>query len=177
VSRPLGSTELKRLHREWRRRTDTRLALLLDGVQGPFNLGAIARSAAAYGVTTVWAAGTEVPSVRGPKAQKTAMGTDRYLDWRTGMTVGEALAQARAEGYRLVGVELAEGAGPLFAARLTGDVCLMLGHEDRGLGRVALEACDEVAFLPLVGKVGSLNVATAAAVALYDARRQHWSTP
>ena len=44
----LTSTELKRLHREWRRRASARLSIGLDGVQGPFNVGAIIRSAAAY---------------------------------------------------------------------------------------------------------------------------------
>ncbi|MGI8752698.1 MAG: hypothetical protein ACR2MN_10380 [Acidimicrobiales bacterium] len=46
----LGPTELKRLHREWNRRSTRRLALLLDGVSSPFNVGAIARTAAAYRV-------------------------------------------------------------------------------------------------------------------------------
>ena len=45
--KPLGPTDLKRLHREWRRRTEGRVALLLDGVQTPFNVGAILRTAAA----------------------------------------------------------------------------------------------------------------------------------
>ena len=54
MSPNLGGTDLKRLHRSWRRRTEGRLALILDGVQGPFNVGAITRSAAAYGVERIW---------------------------------------------------------------------------------------------------------------------------
>jgi tRNA (guanosine-2'-O-)-methyltransferase len=50
----------------------------------------------------------------------------------------------------------------------------VVGHEDRGLTAATLAACDDVAFLPLLGKVGSLNVATAAAIACYEVRRQGW---
>jgi tRNA (guanosine-2'-O-)-methyltransferase len=174
--RSLGPTELKRLHRQWRHRTDGRLALLLDGVMTPFNVGSIVRLAAAYGVSTVWLAGaTASPSH--PGARKTALGTDRYVDLVDGVTATDAAAAARSDGYQLVGIELAEGAQPLHTAVLGPDVCLALGHEDHGLSAATLSACDVVAYLPLVGKVGSLNVATAAGIALYEVRRQEWTGP
>jgi tRNA (guanosine-2'-O-)-methyltransferase len=53
-------------------------------------------------------------------------------------------------------------------------VCLAVGHEDHGLSRGCLEACDHVAYLPLLGRVGSLNVASATAIALYEVRRRSW---
>jgi len=74
----------------------------------------------------------------------------------------------------LIGIELADTATPLHELDLTGDVCLALGHEDRGLSKGCLDACDAIGFVPLVGKVGSLNVATAAAMAMYEVRRQGW---
>ncbi len=77
-------------------------------------------------------------------------------------------------GYRLVGVELADGAVPLHEALLGPAVCLAFGHEDRGLSPLTLAACDEVAFVPQLGKVGSLNVAQAAAMAMYEVRRRSW---
>jgi tRNA (guanosine-2'-O-)-methyltransferase len=54
-------------------------------------------------------------------------------------------------------------------------VCLAVGHEDHGLSRAGLEACDHVAFLPMLGRVGSLNVATATALAIYEIRRRSWT--
>jgi tRNA (guanosine-2'-O-)-methyltransferase len=172
--RTLSSTELKRLHRGWRRRTSGRLALLLDGVQNPFNLGSIARTAAAMRVERAWLVGPAV-DVRSPKVQKTALGSDRLLRWDAHPRPAAALAAARDDGYRLIGVELGTGSVPLFELDLAGDVCLVVGHEEHGLSKAALATCDRVGFVPLLGRVGSLNVATATALALYEARRQEWT--
>ena len=173
MSTNLGSTDLKRLHREWRRRTDGRLAVGLDGVQGPFNVGAVIRTAAAYTADRLWL--TE--GATGPdnsKVDKTALGTARYLTVER-VTDGTALATAaRAAGYRVVGVELASDARPIHQLDLRGDVCLVVGHEDRGLSKGALDACDRLGFIPQLGRVGSLNVATAASIAMYEWARQQW---
>lgn len=176
MTRNLGSTELKRLHRDWRRRTHRRLAVLLDGVMTPVNVGSITRLAAAYGVERMWLAGATV-SVTHPGAGKTAMGTDRYVDVVEGLSAAEAARAAIADGFQLVGIELADGAAPLFETQLADDVCLAVGHEDHGLSAAVLSSCAVLAYLPLVGKVGSLNVATAAGIALAEVRRREWSTP
>ena len=88
-----------------------------------------------------------------------------------------AAAEVKAQGYRLVGVELAEGAVPMHELALPADVCLAVGHEDRGLAKATLALCDDLVYLPQLGPIGSLNVATAASIAMYEARRQHWTTP
>jgi tRNA (guanosine-2'-O-)-methyltransferase len=172
--RPLGSTDLKRLHRGWHRRTEGRLAVLLDGVMTPYNVGSIVRLAAAYDVEQLLLAGATV-SVTHPGARKTAMGTDRYLDVRTYPAAIDAIADLKADGFEVVGVELAQGAIPLFELSLPSSLCLVFGHEDHGLSKACLTACDRLAYLPLSGRVGSLNVATAAGIALYEARRQEWT--
>ncbi len=174
MSRTLGSTELKRLHREWRRRTEGRVALLLEDVQSPFNVGAICRTAAAYTVDHVWFVG-HTANPNDAKTQKTAMGTTRFLQWDRVDDVAAAADTARADGYQVVGVELAEGAKALHELDLSTDVCLAVGHEDRGLSKAALAACDALAYVPMLGRVGSLNVATATAIALYEVRRRAWT--
>lgn len=173
MTRTLGSTELKRLHREWRRRTDARLALILDSVATPANVGSILRTAAALRVDDVWVCGqTAGPEVGATK--KTALGSERFLTFHEVEQPAAAVAAARELGYRVVGVELAEGARALHEVDLTGAICLVVGHEERGLAKATLEALDEFAFVPQLGRIGSLNVATAAAIALYEARRQGW---
>lgn len=173
--KPLGATELKRLHRSWRRRTDQTVALILDGVQQPFNVGGLIRSAAAYGVATLWTAPpTADPSH--PKVQVTAKRSDRFVEIIPVATGAEAVAAARARGYRVIAVELVAGAVALFELDLGGSaIALVLGHEDRGIHPDTLDAVDASGFLPLVGKVGSLNVAHTGTAALAEVRRQHWS--
>lgn len=173
MSRSLTSTELKRLHRQWRRQTPGRLALILDGVQQPFNVGAIVRTAAAFRVEHLWVVGDMAPDH--PKVGRTALGTERYLTWTSCATGGDAVADAHAAGYTVVAVELAADASPLHELHLGGDVCLAVGHEDRGVQAAVLSTADHVGFVPQLGRVGSLNVATAAAIACYEVRRQAWT--
>lgn len=174
MSRQLDSTGLKRLHRTWRRRTEGRVGLVLDGVQSPFNVGAIVRTAAALTVDHLWLV-ERTASPSDTKTGRTAMGTQRYLDWTWHDDAAGAVAAARADGYRIVGLELTGDATPLPEAGLDGDVCLVVGHEDRGLSPATLALCDEVTFVPQLGRVGSLNVATATAIALYEVRRRAWA--
>lgn len=170
----LDGTGMKRLHREWRKRTTGRLALVLDDVQGPFNVGAAIRTAAAWRVDDVWLSG-RTPAPGEAKVGKTALGTDRYLTFHRVPDGASAAEAARDIGYQVIGIELADGAVPLHELALGPATAVVVGHEDRGLSPATLAACHAVAFLPLLGKVGSLNVATAASVALYEVRRQSWT--
>ena len=169
----LDGTGLKRLHREWRRRAEPDVALLLDSVQTPYNVGAILRTAAAYRVSHLWLAGATSPPTHANVA-KTALRTRPYLTWTICEEVDEALADIASAGYRMVGVELADGARPIHEVSFGERTCLALGHEDRGLSATVLAACDAVAFIPQLGRVGSLNVGTAAGIALYELNRRNW---
>ncbi len=169
----LRPTDLKRLHREWNRRSAGRLSLLLDGVQSPFNVGSIVRTAAAYRVEHLYLAGPTA-SPTAAKSAKVSLGTERYLSWSVFERGADAADAAREDGFTVVGLELADAAVPLHQMTAGPDVCLAVGNEDHGLSPATLAACDAVAFLPLMGRVGSLNVATAAAIALYELRRQRW---
>jgi len=171
----LGSTDLKRLHREWNRRSTARLALLLDAVASPFNVGSIVRTAAALRVEHLYLGGGALSPAH-PKAGRTAMGTERYLSWSTFERSPDAADAAREDGFSVVGLELADAAVPLHQLSVAGDVCLAVGHEDHGLSPATLSACDAVAFVPQLGRVGSLNVAAATAMALYELRRREWAS-
>ena len=172
----LTGTGMKRLHREWRRRAEGRVALVLDGLGTPANVGSIIRTAAAYAVERVWLAGA-TPEVASPGVARTALGCDRYLRFDRAATGAEAVAAAKADGFAVFGIELADGAVPLHELAIPAAVCLAVGHEDHGLAKATLAACDTVAYLPQLGRVGSLNVAVAAALALYEVRRHEWTLP
>ncbi len=171
--RQLRPTDVKRLNREWRRQTEGRLALLLDSVSQPFNVGSIVRTAAAFGAECVWLCGN-TPPLDLPSVGKTALGTDRFLESFREPSPAAAAKAAAAAGFRVVAVELASGAVPLAEAALAGDVCLAIGNEDHGCSPALLAAAAAVAYIPQIGRVGSLNVAVAAAIAMAEARRREW---
>lgn len=174
--RQLGMTDVKRLNRGWRRSTQASISLLLDGVGQPFNVGSIIRTAATFGVRQIWLCG-DTASPEHPSARKTALGTDRLISFELAPSAAAGAQAARDAGFRVVAIELASEAVPLHEADLAGDVCLALGNEDHGCSTALLTAADLVAYIPQVGKVGSLNVAAAAAVAIAEARRREWERP
>ena len=174
--RQLRPTEVKRLNREWRRASDTRLALLLDSVAQPFNVGSIVRSAAAFGAEHLWLCGNTAP-LSHPGVGKTALGTQRLVEATQEPNPVAAAKAAADAGLRVVVVELAAGAVPLHEAPLDGDVCLAVGNEDHGCTAALLAVADAVTYIPQSGRVGSLNVAVAAAVAMAEARRRAWAPP
>ncbi len=171
----LRPTDVKRLNRTWRRQTQARLGLIVESVTQPFNVGSIVRTAAVFGVEHLWLAGNTTPPTH-HNAQKTALGTDRLVPWDHAGTPAEAAAAARAAGFTIVALELTADAVPLHEAPLGGDVCLAVGGEDHGCSPALLAAADAVAYIPQVGRVGSLNVAVATAVALAEARRREWAS-
>ncbi len=174
--RQLGMTDVKRLNRGWRRSTQARISLLLDGVGQPFNVGSIIRTAATFGARQIWLC-ADTASPDHPSARKTALGTDRLITFEHAASAAAGAQAARTAGFRVIAIELASEAVPLHEADLAGDVCLALGNEDHGCSAGLLGAADLVAYIPQVGKVGSLNVAAAAAVAIAEARRREWAGP
>ena len=172
--RQLRATDVKRLNRDWRRSTESRLGLLVESVTQPFNVGSIVRSAAAFGVERLWLAGNATPPTH-PNARKTGLGTERLVPWEPAVPVPDAVRAVREAGLRIIAVELTTDAVPLHEAPLHGDVCLAVGGEDHGCSPALLDAADAVAYIPQIGRVGSLNVAVATAIALAEARRREWA--
>ena len=170
MSKPLGPTDIKRLNRTWRRRTENRIALMLCALSNPFNTGSIIRSAAVFGVDTLYMYGA-TPEPRDASVQKMAMGTDKHLE----IVRIENIAQVREDGYSPVALELTADATPIHEAQLKDDVCLVLGNEAHGVSPAILDGCDATVFIPQPGKVASLNVAVSAAVAIHELRRKEWS--
>jgi tRNA (guanosine-2'-O-)-methyltransferase len=176
--RQLRPTDVKRLNRDWRRRTEGRLALLLDSVGQPFNVGSIVRTAAAFDARQLWLCGNTSP-LDHPSARKMSLGTERFVTAEREPDPVSAVKTARADGYRVVAIELASGAVPLHEAPLDtvlpgGGICLAVGNEDHGCSPALLAAVDAVAYIPQPSRVGSLNVAVATAIALAEVRRREW---
>ena len=170
--RTLGTTEVKRLNRSWRQQAQARVGLLLDSVSQPFNVGSIVRTAAAFGVERIWLCGDTAPPEH-PQARRTALGTGRLVTFEREPGSGQAVAAARAAGLRVIAIELARrGSAARGAARRR----RMPGTGPRGPGLLPalLAAADVIAYIPQLGRVGSLKVAAAAAIALAETRRREW---
>jgi RNA methyltransferase, TrmH family len=134
------------------------LTLALWRVADPGNVGTLIRAADAFGAAVALSAGSADPT--GPKASRASMGSI----FRT-----PVLGFDEVEGRR-VGL-VPDGGRPLAEVDFDGPVVLVLGAEREGLPADVLATCAENATIPLGGGAESLNVATAGAIALYEARR------
>ncbi len=144
--------------------------LVLDQVTDPRNIGAILRSAAAFGVAAVLMQDRHAPEEAGAMA-KAASGALEAVPLLHAVNLTRTLVALKAAGFWVVG--LAAGAPPLVGTTLAGRrVALVLGAEDVGLRRLLRETCDELAGLLMPGGMESLNVSVAAAVALYELARR-----
>ncbi|MFA4995504.1 MAG: 23S rRNA (guanosine(2251)-2'-O)-methyltransferase RlmB [Bdellovibrionales bacterium] len=146
------------------------LILMLDQVTDPHNVGAIMRSAAAFGAGAVVMTERNAPSSTGVLA-KAASGALDVTPMIHVVNLARTLDDLREAGYWCVGLA-EEGEKNLNDLDLSGRTVLVLGAEGEGLRHLTRQKCDELARLPTQGPVGSLNVSNAAAVAMYEVRKQ-----
>ena len=146
------------------------LLVCLDQVTDPHNLGAVVRSAEGAGAT-----GVILPahgSVRvTPAVCRTSAGAVEHLPIAVVPNLARYLADVKGPDLWAYAAD-AEGSLALWDADLTGGVALVLGAEGKGVRPLVRRTCDGAISIPLAGKVGSLNVSVAAAVLLFEARRQ-----
>ncbi|AQP45302.1 23S rRNA (guanosine(2251)-2'-O)-methyltransferase RlmB [Tessaracoccus flavus] len=147
------------------------IVVALDGITDPRNLGAIIRSAAAFGAT-----GAIIPSRRSASmtaaAWKTSAGAAARLPIAMATNLNRALEQAAKMGFTIIGLA-GEGEVPISgAAGLDGPLLIVVGSEDEGLARLVREHCDQLVNIPIGSAVESLNASVAAAIALYEVNQQ-----
>ena len=143
--------------------------VLLDQVADPQNVGAIFRSAAAFGARGVILQERRAPPLSGALAKAAAGAVDKVACARV-VNLSRALETLAEQGWRAVGLAGA-AEKPLAQAFDGAPVVLVLGSEGEGLRRLVSEHCDLLAAIPMPGGFESLNVATAAAIALYEAAK------
>jgi 23S rRNA (guanosine2251-2'-O)-methyltransferase len=147
------------------------LVVALDSITDPRNLGAIVRSAAAFG-----AAGVVIPERRSAgmtaAAWKTSAGAAARIPVARATNLTRTLRAFAEAGFAVVGLE---GSSELRVADLpevSGPLVLVVGSEDEGLSRLVRETCDALVGIPVGGQVESLNASVAAGIALYEVAQQ-----
>jgi len=151
--------------------TGPALLVAADGLTDPMNLGNLCRSALAAG-----AHGLIIPKDRAagvsPAVAKAAAGALEYLAVYRVTNLADCLRRLKDAGLAIIGTAAAAPQG-IYDADLTRPLALVIGSEDKGLRPRVRQQCDLVLSIPLAAaEIGSLNAATSAAVALFEARRQ-----
>ena len=144
--------------------------LVLDQITDPHNVGAILRTAAGFDVAAVVTTARHSPEATGALA-KAASGALEYVPIVTVQNLARAMAELKERGYLLVGLD-SSGDADLGDVPLRAPLALVLGAEGRGLRQLTRESCDHVGRLELPGRIKSLNVSNAAALALYVATKR-----
>jgi 23S rRNA (guanosine2251-2'-O)-methyltransferase len=165
---PLASPDLEDLAAEG-------IVLVLDQITDPHNVGAILRSAAAFGVAAAITTARHSPEATGVLA-KSASGALEHVPIVTVQNLARALAELKERAFLTVGLD-SEGESDLSGCTLRLPLALVLGAEGKGLRQLTRQTCDIRARLDLPGAIKSLNVSNAAAVALYVAASRLTPSP
>jgi 23S rRNA (guanosine2251-2'-O)-methyltransferase len=160
---PLESPELDTL-------SDEALVLVLDQITDPHNVGAIVRTAAAFGVEAIVTTARHSPAATGVLA-KSASGGLEHVPFLVVRNLADALEQLGERGFLRVGLD-SEGDEELGGVAVRRPLALVLGAEGKGLRQRSRATCDVVARLDMPGAIKSLNVSNAAAVVLYAVTRR-----
>jgi 23S rRNA (guanosine2251-2'-O)-methyltransferase len=151
-------------------RADSPLLVCLDQVTDPHNLGAVARSAEGAGATGIVLPAHGSARVT-PAVCRSSAGAVEHLPIAVVPNLARYLAEVKSDDLWAYAAD-SEGTVSMWDADLTGGVALVLGAEGKGIRPLVRRTCDAAIVIPLAGKVGSLNVSVAAALLLYETRRQ-----
>lgn len=157
-------------HQGWQHKLP--IALLLNDIEDPLNVGSIFRLSDALGVEKVYLTGN-TPTTPNRKISRTSRAADKYINFEYIESADEALALLRSQGYGIVALELTNHSVDLGGINYSqfDYVCLILGGENHGIKASLLNDADYVAHIPMLGANSSINVSMAAAIAVYEIGR------
>lgn len=143
--------------------------IILDGIEDPHNLGSIIRSAVCAGAHGIIIPRRRAVSVTAA-ACKASAGAVEYAHIARVANIANAIARLKDEGLWIAGADMSGTA--MTSARMEGALALVIGSEGDGIGRLVKEKCDFLVTIPMFGQIDSLNAAVAAAVLMFEKRRQ-----
>lgn len=151
------------------------LKIWLHDLRSMHNVGAVFRSADAFGVSGLLMSGF-TPSPPRTEITKTALGAEEYVEWDRYEHPSQVITRLRSKGYRLLAFEQTTESVPLPELKLTDHtpLCLVFGNEVEGMDENLLQEMDLVAEIPQYGRKHSLNVSVTVGIALYHVLQRHW---
>lgn len=152
------------------RKKETPFFLVIDLIEDPRNLGAIARSAEAGGVHGIVLQKYRAVGLS-PAVYRTSSGALEYIPVAEMPNIKNAIREFKGHNITIVGGEAGSGLTP-WEADLSCPIALVIGSEGRGLRKTVREMCDLLVSLPILGRVNSLNVSVAAGILIYEVLRQ-----
>ncbi|MBI4266766.1 MAG: 23S rRNA (guanosine(2251)-2'-O)-methyltransferase RlmB [Chloroflexi bacterium] len=150
------------------------LYLVLDGIEDPQNLGAMLRTAEATGVHGVIIRSRRAAGLT-PAAVKASAGAAEYVPVARVVNIAQTIETLKKDNIWVIGLD---AAGELDYSRVDFKLptAIVIGGEGKGLSALVRKRCDSLAFIPMKGKITSLNAAIAAALVMYEALRQRQET-
>jgi tRNA G18 (ribose-2'-O)-methylase SpoU len=147
------------------------LCLVLDNLRSSFNVGSIFRTAECFRVSKLILCGyTATP--QNLKVQKTAMGTNKFIEWEQFPSTTQAIKILKETGVRIYALETTSNAKNIGEMEFAKPCALILGNEALGISKEVLKIVDEIVTIPISGWKNSLNVGVTAAICCYEISRQ-----
>ena len=168
--RKLLNSELERKSVEQFRKSEkSPFVIVLDNVRSQSNVGSIFRTADAFLTEAIYLCGiTATPPHR--EIQKTALGATESVAWKYFSKTSDAINELRDSGYRIIGIEQAEGSVELQDMKINkGEkYALVFGHEVNGVDQDILNLCDHCVEIPQFGTKHSFNIAISVGIVLWE---------
>lgn len=162
---------------------DKKIVLVVNDIRSTHNVGSLLRTADGLGIEHVYLTGytpypsseneTRLPHIATKltnKIKKTSLGAEHSVKWTHIDSVNDTIERLASEGYLIVGLEQTSRSTSLEIFSTMKDIALIIGNEVSGIDDAVIKLCNEVVYIPMLGKKESFNVVQATAMALYKFR-------
>ena len=145
--------------------------LILPNIRSCHNVGAMFRTADAFGVDKIFLVGY-TPAPPKPQIDKVSLGAEKWMSFEIKKDLKKLIKKLKKDGFEVVALEKSEDSIDIKDFKGNKDVALIVGNEVEGVTKDILELCDKVVHIPMLGKKESLNVSIAGGIAMYQLNKK-----